>query len=87
MIMIIDDFDVRDLYVDVGHYILPRLAQFRDQTSGFPLDVHSREEWIDILDKMIYSFIAVTHDNDIEDPNRVNEGFVLFGRYFRELYI
>lgn len=85
-----ENFDVRDLYVEVGHYVLPRLAQYRDEASSgysFPLDISSHEEWIEILDKMIYAFVSVTHDNDNDDHARVMDGLILFGRYFKELYL
>ena len=69
---------------------LPVLRFYRKDGAGHPADMNE-EQWNDILDKMIYSFeyvAGIDRDYNLirDDMPRVQEGFELFGRHFRELW-
>lgn len=70
-------------------FILPRLKYFREDTISYPDEQIGFEGWMEILDKMIYSFEEIIED-DIQkttDYDKVQEGLDLFSKYFRHLWI
>ncbi len=80
--------------------ILKPLKEFRRSLSvnggGYPCELKSMEEWLDILDKMIWAFQFLidgedienwTVEKDIEASKKAQEGYELFGKYFRSLWV
>lgn len=90
--------DTYSLYILLSKKILPHLKMFKERTFSFPIDdnINNIDEWKEILNKMIWSFESVLADDDGEvikgeDRHqyykRRQEGFELFGKYFRNLWI
>lgn len=77
------------------NYLAPKIAiglrQFKKRKYSYPFDL-TTTEWDEILDKMIWSFESITSkeedekwaDKDFNDKQQ--EGFELFGKYFRSLW-
>lgn len=82
-------------YYSICIFILPRLKAFREQIEfckSHPCGI-TIEEWLSILDKMIFSFDACMKDVFIEDErerkeylDKVQEGLNLFAEYFQALW-
>lgn len=87
-----DDSETWSLFNTITDFILPRLKYFRDITPGIPASINGEDEWIDILNKMIFSFEYVkNYDHvDIEENNKneasYEEGMKLFIEYFFALW-
>lgn len=60
--------ELRDLDISIARYVLPRLKEFRKQTDRVPDDCLSMQEWIDILDKMIYAIDRVANGTEEDTP-------------------
>jgi len=91
-----------NLYFSVCIFLLPRLKAFRKMTCGHPCCIESHEKWLEILDKMIWSFEEIQKDNiddllKIEDDKKrkkatdkyyakIQEGLHLFADYFWNLW-
>jgi len=59
------------LYGNICEFILPRLIYFRKKVKKVgchPCCFNSNEEWIAVLDKMIFAFKAYNKDDDMEVP-------------------
>ena len=64
----IDVEDVYDLDVTIARFILPRLIVFRKHTERTPNLSMTRDEWIGILDKMIYAFERIACQTEEDTP-------------------
>ena len=51
-----DDTDLWNLDVSISKRIVRMLMDFKKVTQGYPACLDSFEEWMEILDKMIYCF-------------------------------
>lgn len=83
-----ETWSLRDTIAD---FVLPRLRVFRDIDVSRPGSFDSRDEWNDILDKMIRAFEIVQLDNKegVYDDDvwlEYTKGMRLFGKYFLELW-
>lgn len=76
-------------------FILPRLKRFReiiDDVGSYPVNLKSKENWLKILDKIIYSFEIIFKEwkngesISIEEQKKKNEGLKLFAEYFEDLW-
>ena len=72
---------------------MPRLAYLRDITSGYPSNLDSYEEWIDILNEILdgfesYLIIMESEVSTLEDigQNKFKKAFELFTKYFGNLW-
>ena len=92
------DFETWNLDYIIAKFSLPRVKRFKQLSNGFPGDC-TEAEWNIIIDKIIYSLEASLKDFNgnlyadcfvLEDYEKINkkmdEGFVLFGKYFRDLW-
>lgn len=92
--------DIYSLDYYLAKKILKPLQQFRKSLSenggGYPCELKSMEEWLGILDKMIWAFEWIEKDEYIEDwtveknieySKKAQEGYELFGKYFRNLWV
>lgn len=87
--------DVFNLDYYLARKILKPLKAFRGSLEvsggGYPVETKSMEEWLGILDKMIFSFQNEVDGNDnlgdTEKYQKVQEGFELFGKYYQNLWI
>lgn len=84
------DKDTWNIDVTVAKFVLPRLKRFKELTNGHPHEI-TWEEWIEILDKIIYSFEMASDDDkyyglNITENEKVQEGFALFGAYYTSLW-
>lgn len=89
----IDKWDTWNMDHTLALIIHPMLIQLRDTNHGYPSEL-TNEEWIEIQNKMIWSFEQIINDGqwDLspeyykEHQNKVQEGLDLFGKYFRSLW-
>ena len=77
----------------LAKYILPRLIKFKENAEGYPADI-TWEEYLIILDKMIWSFDYIikseyisNFDDIKKNDDKCQEGLHLFAEYFRSLWI
>jgi len=85
---IIRGFDMSELWnldATISKFILPRLKAFREESPGFPSCFETKDEWKNVLGKMIDAFENIIDDNDRE-VNIIDPGLELFRRYFYMLW-
>jgi len=85
----------------ITEFVLPRLKRFREIHNCYPVNLegNSEEKWIEILDKMIFSFEwSIAEMNLTAEYCKLNqeeiksnwekyaEGMKLFSEYFRDLW-
>lgn len=82
-----------NLDTEIIKFIVPRLAYLRDITSGYPSNLDSYEEWIDILNEILdgfesYLIIMEGEVSALEDigQNKFKKAFELFTKYFGNLW-
>lgn len=90
------DDEIWDLDVRIAKFILPRLRYYRDNHYGMPTEFKTDEEWIEILDSMIFSLDIVarfSYSEDIYDHNnreelqkKFDEGLNNFSTYLCSLW-
>ncbi|OQA48732.1 MAG: hypothetical protein BWY47_00938 [Bacteroidetes bacterium ADurb.Bin302] len=88
-------FDSRELWSlqdTIACFIYPRLKYFREANPGNPACL-TNEEWLKILDKMIWSFeqhvngnYYAVHDNEDKFYKKYNKGIKLFYKWFNSLW-
>jgi hypothetical protein len=91
-----DDTVTWNLDHELAKFILPRLRRFKELAHGWPGPEHgveTFEDWHVILDKMIYSFEIISREDfepyeigGQECEDKVNEGIMLFGKWYRALW-
>lgn len=64
----IDIEELYDLDVTIARFILPRLIVFKQHCERTPRLNMPREEWIGILDKMIYAFERIACQTEEDTP-------------------
>ena len=82
-----------NLDTEIIKFIVPRLAYLRDITDGYPSDLNSYEEWVDILNQILdgfehYLIIMEGEVSALEDigQNKFKKAFELFTKYFGNLW-
>ena len=68
---IAQNIDVEELYdldVTIARFILPRLMAYKQHCERTPCINMSREEWNEILDKMIYAFERIACQTEEDTP-------------------
>ena len=84
-----------NLDISIAKFLVPRLKAFKNMTNGYPMNLSEEygknafNEWIKILDQMIYAFKLIENDKMIysEDQNKkIEKGLDLFRKYFRDLW-
>ena len=80
-----DDTECWNLYRTIAAFVLPRLKVFKEQNNGYPgnEEIPTFEKWNDALDKMIYAFDYIVHEElyDIEAERKFG---VYWNDYFEE---
>ena len=92
------DKETWNLDYEIAKFALPRVKRFREFTlnedcvAGHPGRI-SYDEWIEILDTIIYALDCTTKEydmllatDDCVDPDKWQEGLDLFGKWFRDLW-
>lgn len=83
------DDETWSLDYSLAKIILPRLKRFKEITPAHPADI-TREEWMNIIDKMIIAFEFASSDSRWEDApgeyEKHQEGIDLFAKYFFALW-
>ena len=81
-------FETWDLSYSLALEIYPRLCYFREHTLAYPAGIDSKEEWDEILDKMICAFKLILIDDrrDDEKFKEVEEGLRLFAEWYLALW-
>ena len=85
----IDVEELYDLDITIARFILPRLMVFKEHCERTPNLTMTREEWVQILDKMIWN-----NEQDLADLKRdakaslkpISEGLSLYHKYYRSLW-
>lgn len=83
--------DLWSLDITIAEFILPRLKSFQEGRGSFPSGL-SDKEWDEILGKMIYSFEYHANEDKCckyipeEERKKVEEGMLLFAKYFGHLW-
>ena len=85
-----DDSETWNLDTRLSEMILPRLKRFKEIARTYPMDL-SPNEWQTILDKMILAHewhAAGCEDRDVsaEHYEKVEEGLMLFSKYYGDLW-
>lgn len=84
-----DDSETWSLDLRIAQFTLPRLKRFKELSMAHPMDL-TEEEWVDILDEIIYSMEICSDEDyilrDDIDWDRVYNGLELFGKWFRDLW-
>lgn len=87
-----DDSDLWSLDYTISKFALPRLIEFRKNQCGIPYGL-TEEEWLEILDKIIFAMdLNIKELGDYwhciskEEEKLIDEGFELFGKYYRSLW-
>lgn len=83
--------DIWSLDSTISKFILPRLKYFRNHRFSWPERLESKEEWTNILDKMIKAFeFRISEEylstTDKKKFDELNEGLDLFCKYFLDLW-
>lgn len=60
--------EIYDLDVTIARFILPRLIVFKEHCERIPRLNMTREEWNEILDKMIYAFERIALQTEEDTP-------------------
>lgn len=90
------DIEVWGLDIAIAKFVLPRLRALRRlPPMGHPIEL-TYEEWLEILDKMIYAMEFIVRDENgqmgreeycsQENHGKVKEGLELLGKYFMDLW-
>lgn len=88
----IDKWDVWSLDSTLAKIIHPSLVEFKKNIHSYPPEFENIEEWKNVINKMIFSFKAIKNDdkrlynNKNEFHTRIQEGLVLFGKYYLSLW-
>ena len=64
----IDVEELYDLDITIARFILPRLMVFKKHCERTPNLNMTREEWNEILDKMIYAFVRIACQTEEDTP-------------------
>ena len=84
------DYQVYNLDDNIAKFVLPRLKLLRKDINGYPESVGSFENWLTILDKVIWSFERELDWTDYQktkkDFKKYEEGIELFGKYWRQFW-
>ena len=78
-----DDTELWNLDSTIIKFILPRLRRFKEVTAGYPPELETMENWLDVIQKMIDSFEKYL---DSEPILPEDEGFELLHKYFFNLW-
>jgi len=60
--------DLYDLDVTIARFILPRLMVFKEHCECSPNLNMTHEEWMEVLDKMIYAFERIALQTEEDTP-------------------
>jgi len=89
------DEETWSLYDNIVLFVTPRLKRFIeiiDETGSYPASLKSSQEWLEILNKMLFAFekLLEISKNDIdvtgEDHQKIQEGLNLFSEWFLDLW-
>ena len=84
-----DPIEIWSLDHTICCFVTPRLKRLREISNGHPGDV-TFEEWLEILDKMIYAFETYATNPNYVNPERqdpgIAEGLDFFRKYFFHLW-
>jgi len=82
------DSDLWSLDYTIAKFVLPRLKTFRETSQGSPGNL-DENDWLDIIDKMIYAFeYALENGEGVteKDDKKYQEGMRLFADWFLALW-
>lgn len=78
-----DDTELWSLDRTIAKYVLPRLIEFKKVANGYPANFDNFEDWIDVIDKMIYSFDHIINQEKYDEELEKELGIDWVG-YFDE---
>jgi hypothetical protein len=62
-----DDTELWSLDRTIAKYVLPRLVEFKKVVNGYPPEFDKLDDWMDVIDKMIYSFDHIVNCEKYDD--------------------
>lgn len=77
--------EIWNLDYTIASFSLKRLKKLKENLGGFPMGFESIDDWEKVIDKMIFSFTQIIED-DLQNDEKIEEGLLLFGKYFRALW-
>lgn len=81
-----DDSEIWNLDISLSDFLVPRLKRLRSIIQGYPPDCKSFEEWISILDEIIWMFETYSskayQDGFLKNQERMDKAKELFGKYW-----
>jgi hypothetical protein len=80
------EHEVWDLGDHMIRWLLPRLKVFRNNVNSYPSSGMTYQEWIEVLDDIIWSFEHKDEIGDQEITKRIYKGYELFGKYWECLW-
>lgn len=84
---------LRNLDMTFGKFGAPLLKEFRKETNGHPNSFKNMEDWLEVIDKMIFAFEYLESGKVInsfenhEEYERYREGMKLFAEHLHNLWI
>lgn len=78
-----DDTELWSLDRTIAKYALPRLIEFKKVVNGYPPECENINDWISIIDKMIYSFDHIVNQEKYDEELEKELGIDWVG-YFDE---
>lgn len=87
-----DDTELWSLNHTLAQMIMPRLQAFKEKNFCYPCKLDNYEQWVEILEKMVFSFQMELDRDDLAytdkwDDAKYKEGLQLFAEYFGDLWI
>lgn len=81
-----DDSEIWNLDISLSDFLIPRLKRLRNIIQGYPPDFKSFEEWIFVLDEIIWMFETYSskayQDGFLKNQERMDKAKELFGKYW-----
>lgn len=95
--VVIDDYDTWNVDVSLATIIHPLLVAFKTGEHGYPSGFDSWDDWQRVIDAMIYSFgqasehypklgNSLAPEDYEKESEKLSEGFILFGKYYTNLW-
>lgn len=76
-----DDTELWNLDRTIAKYVLPRLVEFKKVVNGYPPEFDKFDDWMDVIDKMIYAFDHIVNKEKYDDELENSLGITWDGYY------
>lgn len=69
----IESTELWNLDLTIARFVLPRLIAFKKNNIGYPSEFKSKEDWDNVLDKMIAAFDLIINGDNILDKDEYQD--------------